>query len=448
MMKRLTFGFSFTVSAAILGLLGCFLMTAFPGEALSGAREGLRLWADSVLPAQLPFFIAVNFLSRLGIPALFGRFFEPAFRRIFRVPGEGAFCFVSSVLSGYPLGTKLAADARKQGTVTKNEGETILAFSSTSGPLFLLGTVGSGLLGNPYLGMTIALCHYTGALLNGLLWREKGKLTRYPKRREDRAQTANFPGLLPVLTEVILSSVQSVILIGCYVMLFSMAVRCIPGNGGFSLWCKGLLEMTVGCAAAANGEDPLTAAVLCCFFVSFGGLSVFLQSCSFLGGTDLSKGKFFLQKLTQGILSAGLAVLWLRFGPSAFLKAFSRGNALPGSLDAAETFLPGVTQGLVPGAGEWTAPVLSRWIFSGKLLLLLLLLYALVALWDVFARKLTGKVPWAIIGKQRTKGEAGIHETGPGHHSGIQSLPQRTSVPSGRIQAALRRRTGRSRHER
>lgn len=303
-------------------MVGCLWMAACPDAALEGAKEGLALWAGSVVPALFPFFAGVNFLTALGLPYKLGKAFEPFFRSAFCVPGEGAFFFLSSLFSGYPVGARLVGDARRQGRITREEGEKLLAFCSTSGPLFLLGTVGSSLLGNSKLGLTVALCHYGGALLNGLLWR--GKIGGFGAecRRENRAQKGDFSmggthfqaGLLAVFTDSLLAAVRSVILVGCYVVLFSMAVKAIPLTGTAGLWVKGLLEMTVGCAAAVKEvPDPVTAALLCCFFTSFGGISIYLQSVSFLGETDLSKGKFLVQKVTHGILAAGLSVLVLRF---------------------------------------------------------------------------------------------------------------------------------------
>ena len=77
-------------------------MAACPDAALDGAKEGLSLWAGSVVPALFPFFVGVNFLVALGLPQELGRTFEPVFRTAFRVPGEGAFFFLSSLFSGYP----------------------------------------------------------------------------------------------------------------------------------------------------------------------------------------------------------------------------------------------------------------------------------------------------------------------------------------------------------
>ena len=52
----------------------------------------------------------------------------------------------------------------------------MLSFCSTSGPLFMLGTIGAGMFYAPAAGAVIALSHYAAALLNGLAFRGEEEL--------------------------------------------------------------------------------------------------------------------------------------------------------------------------------------------------------------------------------------------------------------------------------
>ena len=47
------------------------------------------------------------------------------------------------ILSGYPTGAKIISDFRKRNICTKVECERLLAYTNNSGPLFIIGTVGS-----------------------------------------------------------------------------------------------------------------------------------------------------------------------------------------------------------------------------------------------------------------------------------------------------------------
>jgi nucleoside recognition membrane protein YjiH len=77
-----------------------------------------------------------------------------------------------SVLSGYPVGAKLTADFYEKGLITKGQACRITTFTSTSGPLFIVGTVGIGMFHSAKLGIIILLSHFIGAILNGLIYRK------------------------------------------------------------------------------------------------------------------------------------------------------------------------------------------------------------------------------------------------------------------------------------
>jgi nucleoside recognition membrane protein YjiH len=107
--------------------------------------QGLRLWATKVLPALLPFFILVKLLSYTTFSQTIGNFLSPITYRFYRVGGIAGYIYIMSILSGYPVGAKLTADFYKENYISKRQAHTISAFTSTSGPLFVLGTVGIGL---------------------------------------------------------------------------------------------------------------------------------------------------------------------------------------------------------------------------------------------------------------------------------------------------------------
>ena len=271
---------TFYILAGALSCIGCLVMMAFPAIALKAAQKGIALWASSVLPALLPFFICANFMTAMGLPVLIGRIFDKPFRKLFGAPGVSAFVFSVSITSGYPMGAKLIGDFGRSKSVTRDEARRMLTFCSTSGPLFMLGAVGAGMLSSPAAGAVIALAHYLGALLNGLFYR-----ILMPGRpvaaRENPGATAVIKGsLLDIFTDSMIQSFRALGIICGYVVLFMMITDFIEysgllgwiGTGWGRGTVKGLLEMTVGCSGVAESEElSLTyQCVLCAFLISFG----------------------------------------------------------------------------------------------------------------------------------------------------------------------------------
>ena len=60
---------------------------------------------------------------------------------IFNVSGKSALVFAISAVSGYPVGARLASDLRLNQDISQYEGQRLVSFCSTSGPLFIIGAV-------------------------------------------------------------------------------------------------------------------------------------------------------------------------------------------------------------------------------------------------------------------------------------------------------------------
>lgn len=279
----------------------CILMVVFPQVAMDSARKGISLWVSSVLPALLPFFICANFLQNIGV---------------IRYLKSGTFPFLMSVLSGYPMGAKIVGDLRRNGEISVREGKRLMSFCSTSGPAFLIGAVGTGMLGSGFLGGIIAAAHYLGAAANGMVYtailgRESGSAGSM-RIGEER-------GMQESLTEAMLSAFKSLGIILAYIVLFTFATDMLHLCGAFSLigcgWLRvvvrGFFEMTVGCGAVAEcgGISGVLQCVLCAGILSWGGLSVLGQSMSMLSGAGISLRYLFLSKLTHSLFAAIIAFL-------------------------------------------------------------------------------------------------------------------------------------------
>ena len=97
----------------ILRLGAVFFLTVllvYPQTVFEGAREGLLLWFNTVFPAQFPFFVCISLLIELDVLPIFQRIFEPFMRRVFGLPGEASFVWLSGCISGYPVGAKAAME--------------------------------------------------------------------------------------------------------------------------------------------------------------------------------------------------------------------------------------------------------------------------------------------------------------------------------------------------
>ena len=294
---------SHILTAAIAAALLLFLL--FPARYAKSVSEGISLWAVSVLPATLPFLFLTAIFTGLDLFSKLSSKISPAADKLFRISGAGGCVALLSALSGYPVGARTVADLKRANLLSEDEALRVAVVSTTSGPAFLVGAIGAGMLQSPFLGGLLYLCHLAGVWLVGFLLARRAKSAR---------REALFPARKVSLSDALTSSVLSVLTVGGAIAIFYAFGTMIADMGAlFSLpkdWetiIRGLLEMTSGCALAAKNLSPLSLAA-CAFFVTFGGLCVLVQQLAFLEKI-VPAGKFILIKFLQAAVAALLAYL-------------------------------------------------------------------------------------------------------------------------------------------
>ena len=295
----------------------CFAaaMVVFPAVTESGSKTAIVIWANSIVPILLPFFIFADFIKRVGNPE--------------RLPLK-VYPFVIAFMSGYPMGAKIVGDLTAGGCFTKEEGRHVLSYSLVTGPAFIIGTVGA-FMGNTGAALAVAASHYMGAILNGFIYRcpAQPRCTPGGRRRKVGADLGADTGLhtqqntyMESFTASIIAGFKAMAVILAYLILFMIGMELFESLGVFGFlpgepwvaFAKGLIEMTVGsnmigiCDISINLKTALTA-----FIVSFGGFSVIGQSVSMASGSGLGLGTIFKIKLTHGLTAGILAAVFSVF---------------------------------------------------------------------------------------------------------------------------------------
>lgn len=312
--------------------IGVCIFTAFlvlfSSDNLLAARNGLILWASSVVPSLLPFFIATEILSYTNIVSILGRFLNKFMRPFFNVPGEGSFALIMGIISGYPVGAKIVSNLKKQGICTDVECERLLAFTNNSGPLFIIGTVGVSLFSSSSIGLKLFLAHFISCILVGFLFRWWKTNTRTSSVSTVSTDVAvnylSFNNLGSVLSKSIQSAIQSVVVIGGFVVLFSVIISMLKSSELLNLFSNllnpflrllnipttysqgiitGIIEVTNGVKLVAINSNPISI-IIASFSLGFGGISVLLQVLSITSEAKISIKTYLFGKLLQACFSA------------------------------------------------------------------------------------------------------------------------------------------------
>lgn len=299
-------------------------MLISPKLSIDACLNGVVVWARTLVPALFPFFFITKILAELGVFNKLGQLLSPITQKLYNVPGDGGYVYVMGIISGYPVSSKITSDLYSQNIISRGQACRIVSFTSTSGPLFIIGSVGIGMFASYKAGIVILISHIIGASLNGLLYRnymKDEKLDSVPCRRQARSNEN-------LLEEAMLSSIKSVLIVGGYVCFFFMVITIInycgmftPINFGISKMfnvtystvssiTNGVIEMTKGCFDISLATQSLrTMTVLGTAMISFGGFSIFLQALTFLKRFNISTRYFLCVKTTQCIISTIIAYL-------------------------------------------------------------------------------------------------------------------------------------------
>ncbi|MGN1301170.1 MAG: sporulation integral membrane protein YlbJ [Clostridia bacterium] len=302
-------------------------LVLFSSNNLLAAKNGLLLWGLSVVPSLLPFFIATELLGYTNVVPVLGKLLNRFMRPIFNVPGEGAFALIMGIVSGYPVGAKIVSNLKKQGVCSSEECERLLSFTNNSGPLFIIGTVGVSLFSNSKIGIQLFFVHLVSCLLVGFLFRWWKCKNNYSSGKRSNTTTFNYIGLNnlgSVLSTSIQSAIHSVVIIGGFVVLFSVIVSMLSSSKILSVLCTflnpflhilkipttysssiitGIIEVTNGVKLAAIDTSHFSV-IICSFLLGFGGISVLLQVLSITSEAKISIKPYILGKLLQACFSA------------------------------------------------------------------------------------------------------------------------------------------------
>lgn len=328
----------------IIILLAVILIT-YPGQAFDASVKGLKMWWEIVFPSLLPFFITAELLISFGVVTFIGVLFEPIMRPLFNVPGGGSFAWMMGMASGYPSGAKITTRLREENILTKIEAERLVSFTNASSPLFIFGAIAVGFFHNAQLGLLIAVAHYIGNALVGICMRFHGRkqeknhpikpsktfsMTRAFKEMHQTRMKHNHP-LGHMLGQAVTQSIQSLLMIGGFIILFSVLTSLLLVTGittlivhciqfffhiigiplAFALpFLSGLFEITIGAQMIAQiHTDPiLHHVILVSFMLGFNGLSVQAQVASIISKTDIRFYPYLFARILHGTFASILVV--------------------------------------------------------------------------------------------------------------------------------------------
>ena len=314
------------------------LMLICPKVCIEGASSGLLLWFQKVLPSLLPFIILINLLCSLGIIFKCSRLLNPITQKLFHLSGNGLIIFLLGLISGYPMGAKLAKNLLEEGQITYEEAQKSLCYSCNCGPLFIIGTVGTLMLQDTNIGYFLLVVHILSAFIMLIL----SRFYTIPQNSTHVLHNNNSSSLSfsTAFTSAVQNGMDTIVYVGGYIIFFSVISNLLAHSSLYTSLTQffgnlvgvsptlihsfllSSLEFSSG-SARLTSLLPLNTTLLALLsaVIAFGGFCVCFQSQHVLQGTHLSLKPYIYSKLLQALLAYVLTfILYPIWNPALALN--------------------------------------------------------------------------------------------------------------------------------
>ena len=267
-------------------LLG--LIVSGPGVCTLGARRGLKICCEVLIPSLFPFSVPVLFLIGTN-----------AFKNS---KNKTLFIFILSMLGGYPIGAKLIVQSYSQGNLDEELSRKMFPFCVNAGPAFIVVAVGKGILKSANLGYVLLISHLLASIIIALVFLPESTAYNNEKKGSSNQNVCdNF-------VSSIYGASTACISICAYVIFFSVVNQYIVH---FSQVFKPLKIMLY--FMEVTSALSLTKSIyVISFLLGFAGVSIWMQVFSMASEIRPNMAKFTIVRILHGGLSTAIAFIVIR----------------------------------------------------------------------------------------------------------------------------------------
>lgn len=288
-----------TILPALTASAGTLILILDAKTALSGARDGVMLCLNTLIPSLMPFFVLSTLLTQ-SLAGLCPRFLRPLGYAL-HIPRGAEGLLAVGVLGGYPVGAQNIVCAYRSGQLDRDNTARMLAFCNNAGPAFIFGVVRAAFT-EEWAPWVLWGIHIASALMVGFF------------ARPCRASCTPSPTAGRVsITAALESGVRVMALVCGWVVLFRTLLTFLMR---WVLWAlpvsaqvmiAGLLELSNGCTLLPHIRCAGLRFVTASGILALGGVCVTLQTASVCSGVSMAR--YYPGKLLQCAVSIVLAFI-------------------------------------------------------------------------------------------------------------------------------------------
>lgn len=319
------------VAITALGFIVLFALCS--DSTVPATAAAVQQFFTAVLPSVFPFYVAATVLRQTRFCDVLSKITEKPVKALFGVAGAGAFPIITGMICGYPAGAAMSVELYLDGKLSSEDVVRLSAFVNNTGPLFIIGAVGAGMLGSAKLGAMLWGIHIVSALLSGFVlclvrsflhtapegFNYRGprslRVTACDKKKFGQllseSMTTSMYTMIPVAAAIIFFAAFNAVLasIGAYAALSDFLADFVPTKITESI-LKGLVEITGGISSAAASDENIKIILpVISLLAGFGGISVHFQVVGIYAKENIPCSNFILGKCFHGVTAFFLTLM-------------------------------------------------------------------------------------------------------------------------------------------
>lgn len=278
------------------------LSVIFPQIGIKGAKRGMVICADVIIPSLFPFTVFVLFIINSGVLDKL-KFTEKITIKVFHQSYEMFSVMLMSFVGGYPVGARLINELYRQEKIDKKTSHLMQCYCVNAGPAFIVTAVGVGMFSSESVGYALLSAHLISSFILAIVF---GRMIKPQNVVFKQSKAAD-------ITENFISSTSaassSVLGICAFVILFSMI------NSYIEAFCvkfksfKILMYLTEVTSGVAMTDNIIFAA----FILGFSGFCIWMQVLSSSNDCGINIFLFSLSRLLHGLISSLIVFLIIKF---------------------------------------------------------------------------------------------------------------------------------------
>lgn len=233
------------------------------------------LIANQLFPSLFFFMLFITLAQKLNILDVFNY-------GLFKLTKKNqlpTLIYLFSILSGYPTNAKIIANAKKQKQLSLNASQKLICIAHHASFSFVVYVVGELYFHSLKIGLLLELAHVLSTFIFFLFsFRQINLIPVSLKNYEDHFKHHDF---LILFTNSIKECIFAFLFIYTSMLFSYIFFESLP-SFLFKEYLRGLFEFSSGCLSMASSSLPLLLRLLFIeFYLSFGGLSIFIQLLQF-----------------------------------------------------------------------------------------------------------------------------------------------------------------------